>query len=64
MISEEIPLESYITVKRIAWSSWQNPEICGTMKVYVCRLCGCKFGSLNDAKNHLKAIHWRQIKYG
>ena len=63
-MSEEIPLESYITVKRIAWSSWQNPEICGTMKVYICRFCGCKFLSLNDARNHLKAIHWRQMKYG
>jgi len=64
MMSEELPLESYITVKRVAWSFWRNPDIHGTMTVYVCRLCGCKFGSLNDAKNHLKARHWREMKYG
>jgi len=61
---EEIPLELYLTAKRVPWSSWRNPNISGAMTLYICKLCGCKFVSLNDARNHLKAKHWREIRYG
>ncbi|MCS7367407.1 MAG: hypothetical protein NDF52_05960 [archaeon YNP-WB-062] len=59
---DEIPVESYITVKSIAQGSWNSKDPKKITRVYVCKICDCKFLTLTDAINHLKSKHWKTIR--
>jgi hypothetical protein len=46
---ENINLESYLTIKNY-------PAL--NTRLYICKLCGSKFVSLKDARNHLATRHF------
>jgi len=50
---ETVNLELYLTIKNY-------PAL--NTRLYVCKLCGSKFVSLNDARNHLNAKHFWELR--